>query len=177
MAISSVIKACGNGQVPGVKQRVYFVPKGDITTFATGNVTTAYGDTKVFNQDFTLDTGKKWLELDILIATGDVVDTIQGEVGGQYVRNAFVFFVPDYNKEQRMLVDDMIANSGCLIFLVPGKDGKVSVVGNLENPCYVEQLTGGVGGAETNRTGIAMRVYADTGYSCPIYTGTIDLTA
>lgn len=177
MPLSNVIKQCGNGQVPGTKGRVYFVPKGDITTFATATGNSAYGDDKVLNQDFTLGNGKKWFELDILVNTGDVIDAVQGEIGGQFIRNSFTFFVPDYNKAQRKLVDDMLAHSGCLIFLVPGKDGQTSIIGNLENPCYVEQLTAGVGGPETTRVGAAYRVYAETGYSSPIYTGVIDLTA
>lgn len=176
MALSSLIKQCGNGSIPGTKQRIYFIQKGDITTFATASSSTNYGDDKVLDTPFTLATGKAWLELDILVNTGDVIDSVQGEVGSQYIRNSFVFFVPDYNKEQRKLIDDMLANSGCLIFLVPGKDGTVSVVGDLENPCYIEQLQGGVGGPETTRVGTAYRVYADTGKSCPIYTGAIDVT-
>jgi len=177
MALTSVVKSCGNGQVPGTKQRVYFIQKGDITTFASASASAAYGDDKTFDTAFTLGASKRWWELDVLVNTGDVIDAAQGEVGGQFIRNSFVFFVPDYNKEQRKLVDDMLANSGCLIFLVPGKDGKVSIVGNLENPCVVESLTAGVGGPETTRVGAAYRVYSETGYSCPIYTGAIDIVA
>lgn len=176
MAISSLIKSCGNGAVPGTKERMYFIQKGDITTFATASASAEYGDDKILDQDFTLGVTAAWKELDILVNTGDVIDAIQGEVGGQFIRNSFVFFVPEYSKGARKLVDDMLANSGCLIFLVPGKDGNVNVVGNLENPCYIEELTAGIGGPETTRVGTAYRVYADTGYSSPIYTGAIDTT-
>ncbi len=177
MALTSLTKQCGNGQVPGVKERWYFIQKGDITTFASASSSSAYGDDKVFDTAFTLASGKKWHELDVLVNTGDVVDTLKGETGGRYLSNGIPFFVPNYNKEQRKFIDDVVANDGCLIFLVTGKDSKVSIVGNLENPCYIETATGGVGGVETTKVGAAFRLYADTGYSCPIYTGAIDLTA
>jgi hypothetical protein len=177
MPLGNLIKQCGNGQVPGVKQRWYYAIKGDITTFATATGGSNYGDDKVLDQAFTLAAGKKWFEIDVLVNSGDVVDTIVGETGGRGVENGIPFFVPDYAKEQRKFLDDMVTYDGCLIFMVPSKAGQLSVVGDLENPCFVETGVGGVGGAETTKVGVALRLKAATGKSCPIYTGAVDLTA
>lgn len=178
MSLTALIRSCGNGSVPGTGTRMYRVQKGDITTFASASDTSTPALAKTFDNDFTLDTGKKWAELDVLVNTGDVIDSLQGEIGGQFLRNSVVVFIDNYDAAGRALADELIANSGCEIWLVPSKKtGEVSIIGNLDNPAFVEELTGGVGGAETNRRGIALRIYADTGYSAPIYSGAIDLTA
>lgn len=175
---ATLTRNCGNGAIPGTGSRFYMVQKGDITTFASNSASSTPAETKTFDTAFTLAAGKRWSEIDGLVNTGDVVDTLQGEVGGQYLRNAFVVFIDNYDAAGRAFADELLANSGCLICLVPSKkSGEVNIVGNLDNPCFVEQLTGGVGGAETTRRGIALRVYADTGVSSPVYTGAIDTTA
>lgn len=175
---ATLTRTCGNGAIPGTNTRFYAVQKADITTFASASDTSTPALAKTFDTAFTLGTGKRWSEIDGLVNTGDVVDAVQGEIGGQFIRNAFEIFIDNYDAAGRAFADELLANSGCLIFLVPSKKtGEVSIVGNLDNPCFVEQLTGGVGGAATTRRGIALRVYADTGYSCPVYTGAIDLTA
>lgn len=176
--VATLIRQCGNGSQPGTNSRFYMVQKGDITTFASASDTSTPALAKTFDTAFTLDTGKRWSEIDGLVNTGDVIDSLQGEIGGQYIRNSFVVFIDNYDAAGRAFADELLANSGCLICLVPSKKtGEVSIVGNLDNPCFVEQLTGGVGGVETTRRGIALRVYADTGVSCPVYTGAIDITA
>jgi hypothetical protein len=154
------------------------VQKGDITTFASPSDTSTPALAKTYDTDFTLAANKRWSEIDSLVNTGDVIDSLQGEIGGQYIRNSFVVFIDNYDAEGRAFADELLANSGCLICLVPSKKtGEVNIVGDLNNPCFVEQLTGGVGGVETTKRGIALRVYADTGYTCPDYKGAIDITA
>jgi hypothetical protein len=175
---ATLVRTCGNGSIPGTGSRFYMIQKGDITTFASNSASTTPTERKTFDTAFTLASGKRWTEVDGLVNTGDVIDSLQGEVGGQFIRNSFVIFIDNYDAAGRDFADELLANSGCLIFLVPSKKtGEVNIVGNLNNPCFVEQLTGGVGGVETTRRGIALRVYADTGYTCPIHTATIDVTA
>lgn len=174
---ATLTRSCGNGSIPGTGTRFYMVQKGDITTFASNSLSSTPAETKTFDTAFTLAASKRWSEVDGLVNTGDVVDSLQGELGGQYIRNSFVIFIDNYDAAGRAFADELLANSGCLICLVPSKKtGEVNIVGNLNNPCFVEQLTGGVGGVETTKRGIALRVYADTGYTCPVYTGAIDTT-
>lgn len=176
LATTALTKACGTSYIPGNADRFYVIQKGDITTFASASSPVAYGEDKVFDTAFTLGASAQWTEVDSLVNTSEVIDAVQGEVGGQFIRNSFVFFVPGNAKEQKKWADDMVANSGCLVCLVKSKDGAVHIVGNLDNPCYLESLQGGTGGPENARVGFAYRVYADTGYSSPLYTGAIDLT-
>lgn len=175
---ATLTRTCGNGSIPGTGSRFYMVQKGDITTFASNSASSTPAERKTFDTAFTLASSKRWSEIDALVNTGDVIDSLQGEIGGQFLRTSFVVFIDNYDAAGRAFADELLANSGCMICLVPSKKtGEVNIVGNLDNPCFVEQLTGGVGGVETTRRGIALRVYADTGYSSPVYTGAIDLTA
>lgn len=177
MALSDLINQCGNGKVPGTKQRMYYVPKGDITTFASASSTSAYGDAKIYDNDFTLGSGKKWLQLDILVNTGDAILNMKGDTGGRFLAPGVTFFVPGFDGPQLQFADDVVAYDGCLIFMIQGKNGKIYGHGDLENPCYIETLTGGVGGVETTKLGVAYKFFADTGFSQWIYDGAIDLTA
>lgn len=153
------------------------VQKGDITSFASNSASSTPAETKTFDTAFTLASGKRWMEVDCLVNTVEGIDAVQGEIGGQFIRNTFVAFVPGYAAAHRAFLDEMVANSGCLIVLHVSKGGTVSIVGNLANPCYVESASGGGGGPENARVGVAYRFYADTGYAAPVYTGAIDLTA
>lgn len=177
LASATLLKACGTNYVPGNGDRIYLVQKGDITTFASNSASSTPAETKTFDTAFTLASGKRWMEVDCLVNTVEGIDAVQGEIGGQFIRNTFVAFVPGYAAAHRAFLDEMVANSGCLIVLHVSKGGTVSIVGNLANPCYVESASGGGGGPENARVGVAYRFYADTGYAAPVYTGAIDLTA
>lgn len=173
-SLADLVRQCGNGKVPGVKARIYHAAKGDFASWPTVG-TGAYGADKVYTGNFSFVSGKAWGVLDVLVATGEVTDTIQGEVGGQYIRNGLPFFIEGDDKEQRKKADELMANSGCLIYLVPTKDGKMVVVGTPDDPCFLEQLTLSTGGPENARKGTAYRFFSDTGVTSMLYEGTIDV--
>lgn len=171
MAISSLVRTCGSKKIMGVKAKIYGIPKGDITTFATASASAEYGDDKVLDTAFVLAATKFWLEYDILVNTAEVINTMTGETGGRAIQQSLPFFLDQFDKGARKLMDDLIAYDGCMIFGVPEKGGNASIIGDLENPCFIEEMTGSTGGPDNARRGVAFRLIADTGYSSPIYTG------
>lgn len=176
MALSKLTRQCGNGAPPGIKTRIYGIPKEEITTFAAATASAAYGDDKVLDDDFVLSVSGYWREYDILVDTGETLDELTGERGGRTVQNSAVFFIDGNDKGHRKLMDDFVAYDGCMIFLFPEKSGKINVIGDLDNPCFLDSAIGGSGGPENARRGRAYRIVATTGYSSPEYTGTIDVT-
>lgn len=173
MSLSSLIKICGSDKPMGVKLRIYGIPKGDITTFATASSTTNYGDAKVLDEPFVLASGKFWKEFDILVNSAEVLDEYVGETGGWSIQNVLPFHISGNGKEHRQFMDDLLAHDGCMVFLVPEKSGEVSVIGNLDNPAFIREGSGGSGGADNSKRGRSYRLYANTGYAAPIYQGPI----
>lgn len=170
--LKNLTRVCGQQLPPGTKAKLYLIPKDEITTWpatvADGGGTAA-GDTKRLAAAFTLSTTAGagfWRELDILVDTGQLREAIEGEIGGQSIRQRVDFFVLGNGAQQQEYVDCMLANSGCLIVMIPTKAGNYHVMGDLENPVYVETIEGGTGG---DRVGYQYTLYANTGTTTYLY--------
>ena len=75
---------------------------------------------------------------------------------------------------------DLIAQyAGCLIGMIGTKAGHYPVIGNLENPAFVEKAEGSTGATNGDFNGFDYTIYAETGITTPVYdvdTPGIDLT-
>lgn len=138
------------------------------------------GDSKILDEpwDFSLaptDEGY-WRVIDILVNTGQLRNTIEGEIGGQGFKQRLDCFIQGNGPEQLEFADCLVINSGCLLPMIADKQSNHHVMGDLENPIYVETGEGGTGG---DRVGFAFTFFADTGFTNFIYdaaTHGIDLT-
>lgn len=178
MSLNSLIRACGTNRPPGVKSKLYFTLKGELSAFPQTQyaITVAAmgdpvaGDKKRLGEAFDFSGAPTdfgyFREVDILVDTGNLRNTIEGELGGQGVRQRLDFFIVGMEAEALEWGDDLVANSGCLIPLVPLKTGLYAVMGDLENPCQVEAGEGGSGG---ERVGHQYTLYSNTGFMPYLY--------
>lgn len=152
---------------------MYFTLKSELTAFpdteAVANSGTDLGDKKTLAEAFSFETGGLWREVDVLVDTGSNVDTMEGEIGGQGIVNRVNFQVLGAGATQREWVDEILSNSGCVIALLVDKAGNGIVIGNLDDPCYVEAIEGGTGQAPGDVVGFTLTLYSNTGKTSPIY--------
>ncbi len=174
--IERITKSCGTLTPPGTKLVLYLIPKEEILAWPTvGN--TVYGDAKTLTTAWSLTTDVDkgyWRRADILVNSGNLKVGMEGEIGGQGWKQRLEFFVEQMTKDKLQWADDLLACSGCLIAMIQGKDGNMFVLGDLDNPVFLEAGEGGTGG---DKSGILYTLYADTGKTPYIYThATIDIT-
>lgn len=172
MALKNLTRTCGKAIPPGTKTKLYLIPVDEIVSWpatAAAGGGTAQGDTKILDEawDLVVVVGKGfWRTVDILVDTGNLREIMEGEFGGQGIRQRLDFFVLGNGAAQQEWADDMLAFSGCLIAMIPTKAGDYHVLGDLDNPVFLEALEGGSGG---DRVGYAYTLYANTGFTTSIY--------
>lgn len=174
--IQSLTRACGSNVPPGIQLTAWFTLAGELAAWPETREEgggTAQGDSKILDEPFSFTgapVGKGfWRKLNILTDTGNVRDTLEGEIGGQGFVNRLEFFVLGASAAQREFADLVAANAGCLVFMVKTKSGEHVVIGNKDNPCFVEASEMALGAANGDRVGTSYTLYANTGYTCPIY--------
>lgn len=177
--LRNLAHTCGEALPPGTKSKLYLIPKAEITAFPDVVGTTSAGDSKYTSENFTLvatvDLGF-FRSIDIWTDTGVIRNTLEGEIGGQGYRQRVDFFVIGNDKEQLEFADTMLCQSGCLIAIIIDKVGNYHIIGNLEDPVYLEAAEGGSGG---DRVGFQYTLYANTGKTTIIHnaaTYPLDLT-
>lgn len=172
--VSTFTKPCGQNNAKGTKEIAYVsytdeiaaMPQNrfDVVTAALG--TPVLGDKKIYDEPWDFSGAPSgqgyWRSFPILINTGQFRNVEEGEIGGKSMMNEFVGFVPGNNSEVRESIDCLRAGSGCMILMVPDKNGVYHVAGSIENPLYVDVNEGGTGG---DRVGYDLRFYADGGFT------------
>lgn len=176
MALKNLTRACGSQLPPGTELDLYFTLEEELAawpqTEAEGGGT-AQGDTKRIAEafDFTgagTDLGF-WRKAKILVDTGNVRDLIEGEVGGLTVRSRLDFFIQGMNAEALEWGDNLMSYSGCIIAMIPLKGGEHVVLGNQQNPCFVEAGEGGSGAGTGDRVGHQYTLVCNTGFMPLLY--------
>lgn len=177
--IQSLTRVCGQSIPPGTKLRAYFTLKDELTGFPQTREDlggTAQGDSKILDEPFDFSgapVGKGfWRELDILVDTGSEVDTLEGEIGGQGYVQRLSYFILGAGAPQREFADLVAANAGCLIFMIQDKAGNYIVVGDPDNPVFIEAAEIGTGTQTGDRVGGQYTMYANTGVTAPLYDAT-----
>ncbi|NBW09830.1 MAG: hypothetical protein EBR82_17575 [Caulobacteraceae bacterium] len=169
VAIQTLTRICGNGNLPGTKAKLYLIGKDEILAWPTIGSGATYGIGKTLTTAWSLVTTAGlgyWRQFDILVDTGAVNMQIQGNVGSKYWKPQLEFFIEGMKKEQLQFGDDIVGDSGCLIGMIQLKDGTTLVLGDLENPLFVEA---GEGGAKNEAVGIKYTLYYNNGKTPYIY--------
>jgi hypothetical protein len=171
-----LLRACGESIPPGTKSKLYFTLKGELAAWPQTKEElggSAQGDSKILDEPFDFSGAPSglgfWRAVDILVNTGQFRDTLEGEIGGQGFTSRVDFFVLGQGENQLEFADCVAANNGCLIAMVPDKSGNHRVLGNLDDPAFVEAIEGGTGLAPGDRVGAAYTLYANMGITAPIY--------
>lgn len=186
--LTSFTKACGKNKPKGTKLKCYVTYTGELSgmpqtreaVVLAASGSPIAGDTKIYDEpwDFsTAPTGEGfWRSFPILINTGQFRNFEEGEEGGKTMMNEIVGFIDDNGPAAREFVDCLRAGNGCIIGMIPDKQGNHHVCGDIENPCYVDVEEGGTGG---DRVGYSIRLYSDSGFTNMQYdadTHGIDIT-
>lgn len=169
--LTSLTKVCGKRRIPGTDAELFYIPLSELlgwpATRADGGGS-AQGDTKVLDEPFqyvtTADLGY-WRRVPILVDTGNLRNTGEGETGGIMNKQRVLGFVQGDSAEVQEFVDCMIAYSGCLVFGVKTKDGDFHIVGDRANPAFLEPYEGD----RETRVGYLLTWMANTGVTTMIY--------
>lgn len=183
--LASLAATCGTSVPPGTKEKRYWTPISELTgwpaTRAAGGGTNQ-GDTFILDEAFDFSGAGVgfgfWRNVSaIVVDTGELTNNLEGPIGGQGYRQRDTFFIKGNGPEVLEWINELVACSGCAVWLVPTKDGNYHVLGDPDNPVYVEVVEGGSGG---ERVGYQVTLYANTGKPTYIYdaaTHGIDETA
>lgn len=129
----------------------------------------AIGDTVKLGEAFAMTVGATWKEVDILVNTGSITDTLEGEVGGQGYKSGFTFFVQGTDAAQLEFANEVAAASGALVMQIQDKMGNWRVLGRHDDPAYIESAELTTGLVNGDRRGGAYVASATVGTVAPIY--------
>ena len=125
---SSVYKALihcpGTIIAPGIRSNVWFIPKDDIETWPTADVSAGnYGSAG----KFTLKTGKKWYTIKGIKSQGSVESAPTGEKPCKSFDNTLNVFVPGLSADVIGWANQ--ASNDDLVFAFQGSDGSIKIIG------------------------------------------------
>lgn len=178
-SIYESVEACpGQRNLPGVRRRLYYIPKADIAAWPTlPNVDTAnvqMKDLAAYTGDFTLQGEKYFKFIDLKDEASNVTFETVGEDGSKLSNNqanAIVSGMPDEIKglARQALNDD-------LVYVYQQRDGKFCVLGNE----MFKTHTSPSGDTAAEATGAVTTTFAIQVYDeCPVptYKGKLMLSA
>lgn len=173
--LTSLLRACNTPIIPGLAGKCYLglFPEIDVWPRTLAEIavgTPGPGETKRYGEAIDYLTGGFHREIDILVDTGTLTETLEGEIGGQMNRAVPSFFIPGYSDLVREFVDCLRTNSGCLNIVITSKSGETLSIGTPEYPCWVQTYEGGPGG---DRVGYMVEFYS----AHPDTVRSMDLTA
>lgn len=174
----------GQQNLGGLVGNIYYAPVEDILTFpvltAAGSLETAAAS------NFTMKTGKEFIQIYHTPETGKIDDNVIGEIDGKGFENFLDFFFPGSKLEVRNF-SRFALNTPCVV-IAKNTNGQFELIGvvNLDDttttltgdiPAYLQQANGTTGAARADRRG---RSFQFRQPGCPhppvIYKGTIPLT-
>lgn len=161
----------GRPILPGIKQRVYFIPKRDIVKFPKLPEKPATSAAQVtYEGSFTLAADAHWKHIDLLVSKSPVSSEQQGNAGSVTSLNKATLLHPGI--EEAATAFAMNANNDDLVYLVQTKNGKWRVLGNdmYQTSTKVAQ---NLGADVTDEVGTTIEVEVTDICPAPFYTGEI----
>lgn len=162
----------GKTVIPGIRRRVYYTHKKNITKWpvlpgaADGRPTSA-----VYQGSFELAEGAHFHHVDLIVDKSGITSDPQGEVPSQTQLNKFVGVHPGTEEEATMLA--AYFNNGDVVIIVQQPNGKMRVVGSemSQTKATVNQDSGqGVTGTAST----TVNAEATDLIPAPFYEGEID---
>lgn len=161
----------GRTRTPGVRKRVYFLPKH----FILGWPEHGSGDNKgKYVGNFTLADGKYFNYMDVVTNDSKITAETQGEYPCKTFRQHGEAFYPGLEEditdfEEKAINDD-------LVFVFQLSNGKFKVVGCEEYRTDVN-CSSDTGSAATDKMGVTITIETDAPHDCLIYEGRIPVGA
>jgi hypothetical protein len=162
----------GKTVLPGLRGKVYFIPKSQIVKFPTlpdlDEEGLAMGKLAVLKGDFALVADAVFHQLDILTTASNVTYTSQGEMPSKtFVNNSTLKYAGN-NEEAAGFA--RLANVDDLIFVVQQRDGKFRVLGNEQFETDIKPA-GDSGMQVTDASGTTLEVSVTDVAPAPFYVG------
>ncbi|MBE6304039.1 MAG: hypothetical protein E7089_08910 [Bacteroidales bacterium] len=164
----------GTTVLPGIRKRVYFLPKSSIVKYPTLPDLSAegvdMGALATYEGDFTLAADAKWKRIDVLTGDSDISSESQGDAPSKTFLNKCTLKHAGRNEEATGFC--RMANSDDLVYLIQQRDGKYRVVGNemFETNTKPAQASGA---KETDTSGTTISVEVSDVCPAPFYVGKI----
>ena len=164
----------GQTSSPGIRQKVYFIPKSWIAKWPTlpaidGAKNMAALAT--YDGDFVLASDKKWQYLELLTTKSNISSESQGEKPSKTILNKATLVYAGTDEEASGFCRQ--ANIDELIFLCQQRNGKFRVVGSEAfDPDVTISQTSGEG--ETGTAGTTLEAQCTDVCPSPFYTGKIE---
>lgn len=162
----------GRPVIPGIRRRVYYTHKSNITKWPTlpkdelGRPTSA-----TYQGSFELADGCKFHHVDLLVEKSGITSDPQGEAPSQTQLNKFVGVHPGTKEEATMLSAYM--NNSDLVLITTDADGKMRVTGSEISQTKVTISQDG-GQGMTGNASTTINVEAADLIPQPFYEGEID---
>lgn len=176
MELANINFPIGSVNPSGIKDIVYFIPKEDITAWPTivDNFQTAPNAKKytVYDGDFTLATGKHWIQLYTTQGKGKITFESTGETDCKMFVNKASLSYPKITDDARALAK--YAANGDFVFCIK-HDGKYYIIGS---PDYRATISpnGDSGDAPGSSKGIPLEIECPDTTPLPVYEGTLVLS-
>lgn len=165
----------GTPVLPGIRGKVYYLPKKDIVKWptlptVTGASTQHMANLATYDGNFELAADKVWLNLDVVDKSSNISSEAQGEQPCITSLNKATFLHPG-TKEQ---ITGFVRQANCddLVYIVFEKDGKARVIGN-EMYQTVTKASQASGSQPTDEAGTTIEVEVTDVCPAPFYPGDI----
>ena len=127
---ASLMFCKGKTVLPGLRNRLYFIPKAWIVSWPTlrpvaGDMVSTFS---IYDGSFTLAADKKWMYIDIIDNKGKLESESQGEKPSRTFLNKLSVVHPETDELASSFCRQ--ANSDDFVYLVQRRNGKFRVLGN-----------------------------------------------
>jgi len=163
----------GKVQMPGIRNRVYFIPKRDIVLFPKLPEIDENADAKklsVYEGSFELAVNTKWKYIDVMTDKSPVNSEPQGDPPSVTALNTGTFFHSGTEEEATSFA--RLANNSDFVYLFQIRKGKYRVIGN-EMYQTSTKVSQNLGDNATSEIGTSIVVTVTDECPPPFYTGEI----
>ena len=167
------VEACpGKKNFPGIRRRIYFIPKADIATFPALNAIPAdpgnddnMAKLGQLNGDFELAQGKFFKFLDLKDEASNVTFETVGEDGSKLFNNQATAILSGQDDELKGFARQAVNDD--IVFVYQDRAGKFCVIGNEMFKCHTTPS----GDTAAEATGAVTTTFAIQCYDeCPVPT-------
>lgn len=170
------VKHCaGKSNMPGIRERVFFIKKANITGWPTvgkpADESASLSTIVTASGNFTLASGKTWLELSLSPDASSFNHETQGNVGSKTFNNTVALIAPGTDEEVSGLI--AMLNNDDVVILAQQRNGKFRIYGNeaFTTQFSSSQASGAAVASDSAQTTINVSVTDEI--PAPFYVGNI----
>lgn len=173
-ALYNSLEFCkGKTVLPGIRSRVFYIPKRDIVTWPTlpDEAETNMSEIASYVGNFVLAADKKWRFIDLVDNKGKIECESQGDKPSRTFLNKISLLHPETDAEASGFARQ--ANADDFVYLVQRRDGKFRVLGNKSFETDTKPKQDG-GEGVSGESGTTLEIEVTDVCPAPYYPGNID---